>query len=152
MRKDFFLSIQVLFLDLCFFLISVEDVKGFELLSTFEGSKLTGGKEGIVQELQGVPWNDHSCSVDALVQFNILLADLLPDEYPRPEQLEESIPDILRRANEVIVAFVKTRLAYRKKDEVEGLRDYILGLLNSQGITLGQNTFLEVRRARFRFL
>jgi hypothetical protein len=109
-------------------------VQGFELLSNH-------GKKGTVHELPGVPWDNYSCTLDAILQINLCLAAALPNEYCVREQAAVS-KSFLRQANEAIIDFAKTWTS-RSKRQTALLRDSIRNLLKGVKITINEASCLE---------
>ena len=91
--------------------------------------------------LQGIPWNDEFCILDAIALMTICIAGVSEDEYRGGEKGVRSAT--LGHVIEAVLALVKTPWRDRTKKNMREFRDNIRSSLRRDGATIGKKTILE---------
>lgn len=114
-----------------------------DLLSRLEGLELNkSNKEDQCETLQGFPWDNFSCSLDAILLVNMCIAEALGEEgYIGLGNFES---DVLKQVSKDTLALMKTPWRDRNIHSMRQLRDTIRNcLLSKLAVEIGEGCCLE---------
>ena len=129
------------FVNIPILLTSLESAPELDLHSMMEGLQLNEHNiQAQDDNLQGIPWDNFSCSLDALLSMNICIAEVLGEDWYRGRENVGS--NVLKQVSEDILALVKIPWSDRKADVMQHFRDNIREYLSSDRLGIEERVII----------